>query len=97
MTEEFKRFVAMLSISDRLLDQSSKEQVADVARVLALNVAQYRAQFREIPISESLTQLIHTQELEDNQAKALGDGFEVLVSAIKAMATPTGEHEVTKP
>ena len=92
MTEEFKRFVAMLSISDRLLEESSKEQVADVARVLALNVAQYRAQFGEIPITDSLTQLFHTHELEDSQAKALGDGFEVLVSVIKAIATPTGEH-----
>ena len=43
MTEDFQRFVAYVGVSDTLIEQATKEEIAEVVRVLALHVAQYRA------------------------------------------------------
>jgi hypothetical protein len=85
MSPAVERFLALLKISDELIDDASKDELADLVRVLALNIAQYRAQFGEIPVRE-------TKTLADAQATALADGFEVLITVMKALATPAGEH-----
>lgn len=92
MSPEVERFLACLKISDELVQQASKDELADLARVLALNIAQYRTQFGDIPVGESLKLLLDIQTLGDDQAKALADGFEVLITVMKALATPSGEH-----
>lgn len=38
MTNDFQRFVAYLGTSDELLEQATKEEIAEVVRVLALHV-----------------------------------------------------------
>jgi hypothetical protein len=47
------------------------------ARVLALHVAHYQTKHGAIPVEESL-QLMLTETINDEQAKTLADGFEVL-------------------
>jgi hypothetical protein len=92
MSPAVERFLALLKISDELIDDASKDELADLVRVLALNIAQYRAQFGEIPVRDSLSLLLETKTLADAQATALADGFEVLITVMKALATPAGEH-----
>ena len=92
MSPAVERFLALLKLSDELIDHASRDELADLARVLALNIAQFRAQFGEIPVSDSLALLLETKTLDDAQATALADGFEVLITVIKALATPAGEH-----
>ncbi len=41
MNEDFQRFVADLQASDALLEQASKEELAEVTRVLALHLGHY--------------------------------------------------------
>ncbi len=42
MNEDFQNFVAYVGVSDTLIEQATKEEIAEVARVLALHVAHYR-------------------------------------------------------
>ena len=42
MSQEFERFAAYLKVSDRLIEDASKEEIAEVARVLALHLAHYQ-------------------------------------------------------
>jgi len=42
MNENFRNFTTYLAASDMLIEQGTKEEIAEVARVLALHVAQYR-------------------------------------------------------
>ena len=92
MSAAVERFLALLKISDELIDEASKDELADLARVLALNTAQYRDQFGEIPVSDSLSLLLDSKTLDDEQATALADGFEVLITVMKALVTPSGGH-----
>ena len=91
MSQEFERFAAYLKVSDRLIEHASKEEIAEVARVLALHLAHYKKKYEAIPVQESL-KLMLTETIEEDQASALADGFEVLIGVIRAVATPAGAH-----
>jgi hypothetical protein len=91
MTIDFQRFVAYVGASDTLIEQATKEEVAEVARVLALHVAHYRQRYGDVSLEESL-QMLRTETVSDEMAKTLADGFGVLVEVLKALGTPEGEH-----
>ena len=85
MTDEIQRFIALLQASDTLIEQATKDDVAEVARVLALHVAHYRRRYGDVSIEESL-EMLRTEKISDEMAKVLADGFGVLVEVLKARA-----------
>lgn len=92
MSEDFERFAVYLKVADTMIEQASKEDIADTARVLALHLAHYRAKHGEIPLKKSF-ELLLTETLNDEQAGELADGFEVLIAVMKTLATPAeGAH-----
>ena len=92
MSQEFERFGAYLKVADMLIEQASKEGLAEKARVLALHLAHYQKKYEPIPVQESL-RLMLTETIDDSQAGALADGFDVLIEVIRAVATPVeGAH-----
>ena len=42
MSQEFERFATYLKVSDRLIEDATKEDMAETARVLALHLAHYQ-------------------------------------------------------
>ena len=68
MNEDFQKFVAHVGVSDTLIEQASKEEIAEVARVLALHVAHYRARYGDVSVEESLG-MMRTETASDEQAK----------------------------
>ena len=76
---------------DKLIEQATKEEITEVARVLALHVAHYRQRYGDVSIEESL-ELLRTEKVSDEMAKVLADGFGVLIEVLKALGTPEGEH-----
>ena len=91
MSQEFERFGAYLKVADMLIEQASKEGLAEKARVLALHLAHYQTKYEPIPVQESL-RLMLTETIDDSQAGALADGFAVLIEVMRAVATPVGAH-----
>ena len=45
------------TLADRLIEQSSKEDLAECARLLALNLAHYQGKYGELPLDETLSML----------------------------------------
>ena len=80
-----------LAALDALIEQATKEEVAEVARVLALHVVHYRQRCGDVSIEQSL-EMLRTEKVSDEMAKVLADGFGVLVEVLKALATPEGKH-----
>ena len=91
MTDDITEVATYPAASDALLEQASKEELAEVTRVLALHLGHYRTRYGDVPIDESLA-MLRTETVSDEQAKVLADGFGVLVEVLKALATPAGEH-----
>ncbi len=91
MDECIQKFVTYLGVSGALIEQASKGEIAEVARVLARHVAHYRQRYGDVSNEESL-EMLRIEKISDEQAKILADGFGVLVEVLKALATPEGEH-----
>jgi hypothetical protein len=74
----------------RLVDESSKEELADCALLLAMNLANYKSKFGELP-SENFKELLVTDTIDEDTARILMEGSEEM---IKTLSMVTGEIDV---
>ena len=87
------RFEALYLLAVWLISDASKDELAEAARILALNLAQYQAKYGELP-SEEYVALSSAETLTPETAKTLGDGMEILVGVLGTLA---GEDEQDNP
>jgi hypothetical protein len=79
-------------LADALIENSTKEQLAECARLLALNLAHYQGKFGEIPLEHTLA-LLGATEPNDDQAVLLKDGMEILVGLLGGVLSGLGEEK----
>lgn len=87
--ETFERYY---KLSDMLIEQSTKEQLAESARLLALNVAHYQIKYGEIPLDETLA-MVGAAEPNEAQLKLLVRGMENLVGVLGNIISGLGESK----
>jgi hypothetical protein len=92
--DPFDQFEAYATIADQLINELSKPQVAECARILALQVADYRQRFGEIPHAD-LLHLGGRVQIGDEQAALLRDGMEVLVGYLGNVRDGVSEGQRT--
>ena len=78
MNKHIERFVEYLKTSVLLLEQASKEEIANTARVLALHLGHYRTRYGDLPTTEPL-HLLTTETLTDEMAVTLVSSVEASV------------------
>ena len=91
MNNYVERFAAYLKTADILFERTTKEDIANVARVLAFHLGHYRTRFGDLPTTASLEQLT-AEKITDEMAVPLASGLEALVKVLKAMGSPEGAH-----
>ena len=74
-------FEAFYELANRLIDSASKEQVAEVARLLALSLAHYQLKFGELPL-ETFEEMMRAQEIDPETEKILTSGMETLTGVV---------------
>ena len=79
-------------LADRLIAESSKEELPECAKVLALNVAHYQAKFGEIPLEDTLA-ILYATEPNEEQATILRDGMEIIVGLLGNVMSGLGEEK----
>jgi hypothetical protein len=85
-------FQQYYKLADILIEKASKEQLAECARLLALNLAHYQGRFGEIPLEDTLA-ILDATEPNDEQAVLLRDGMEVLVGVLGGILNGLGEEK----
>ena len=71
----------MYALADRLIDGASKEDVAEAARLLALNVAHYQLKYGAMPF-ENFAGMLRANDIDAETAELLSAGMQNLVGAI---------------
>ena len=84
--QDMRSYESMLA---RLVDECSKEELADCALLLAMNLANYKSRFGELP-SENFKELLVTDTIDEDTARILMAGSEEM---IKTLALVAGEGE----
>jgi hypothetical protein len=88
----FDEFRAYWQLSEEMIAGASKEDIAEVARILAMQAAHYARKFGELPIPD-LAHLLSATTVDDDSVGLLRDGTEALVGVL-AMVTGVGGVDI---
>ena len=83
-------FAEYNKLADMLIVQATKDQIAECARLLALNVAHYQTKYGDLPLEETLA-MIDADVPNDDQAALLAHGMENLVGVLGTVCSGLGE------
>lgn len=89
---DLSTFAQYIKLADQLIEKVSKEDLAECARLLALNVAHYQNKYGELPLEEKLAMIGMTKP-NDEQIQMLTDGMEILVGVLGNVVTGLGESK----
>ena len=78
---DLEDFGARAALADDLIEKATKEQLADVARLLALDIGYYHARFGDVP-QETLLRMVLAESLDGETRQLLHHGMQNLVSAL---------------
>ncbi len=74
-------FAPYARLADQLIERATKEQLADVAKLLAINIGWYQHKYGDVP-QDVLLQTLRTEHLDQGALELLADGMQNLVSAL---------------
>jgi len=77
-------------LADLLIEKVSKDDLAECARLLALNVAHYQSKYGELPLDEKLAMIGMTNPNEE-QLQLMTDGMEILVGVLGNVVVGIGQ------
>ena len=91
MSEAIARFASFLQLSDAMLARAERDDLEECARILAVQCAHYRAKFGELPMADALD-VLASETMNDEQAKWIGDGLEMVVSVLGMLEQEHPRH-----
>ena len=74
-------FTPYARLDDELIEKATKGELADVARLLALNIGYYHEKYCDVP-QEDLLGMVRAETLNDESKRLLLHGMQNLVSAL---------------
>lgn len=88
---DFATFKQYYNLADQLIEQSSKDDIAETSRLLAMNLAHYQSKYGVLPLEETLS-MIDMEQPNDGQIKLLSDAMEILVGVLGNVVTGVGQE-----
>lgn len=89
---DLSTFKQYYKLADHLIEKVGKDDLAECARLLALNVAHYQSKYGELPLDEMLA-MLGTTKPNDEQIKMLTDGMEILVGVLGNVVSGIGQEK----
>lgn len=74
-------FTAYARLAEALIGKATKDQLAEVAQILALNIGYYHEKYGDVP-QETLLRMVRAEALDDETKRLLLHGMQNLVSAL---------------
>ena len=88
---DLSMFAQYNKLSDQLIEKASKDDIAECARLLALNVAHYQSKYGELPLEEKLAMIGMTKPNEE-QLQLMTDGMKILVGLLGNVVLGIGQE-----
>ncbi len=89
---EFKDYYKRL---DGMIAESTKADLAECARLLALNVAHYKAKYGELPLEEHQA-MLEANDINEEMAKLLASGVLEMAVVLALVTGRSDEYEEMK-
>jgi len=78
---DMKLFRQYLDLTDQVIANSTKEDIAETAKLLAMNLAHYQGKYGDLPLEETLA-VLNAEKPNEDQLKMLVSGLENLVGVL---------------
>lgn len=91
----FKEFSAYWRLSEEMIAEATKEDLAEAARILAMQAAHYARKYGEAQLPD-LAHLLSATAVDDDSVSLLRDGTEALVGVL-AMVTGVDGVDIDEP
>lgn len=78
---DLQLFKQYLQLSDQLINLASKEDLAECARLLAINIALYESVHGALPLDKTL-EMAYTEEPNQAQIDLMSRGMETMVGVL---------------
>lgn len=88
---DLSTFAQYYKLADQLIEKVSKEDLAECARLMALNVAHYQSKYGELPLDETLA-MINMDKPNEEQLKLMADGMEIFVGVLGNVVAGIGQE-----
>jgi hypothetical protein len=88
---DFATFKQYYNLTDQLIEKSSKDDIAETARLLAMNLAHYQSRYGTLPLEETLA-MIGMEKPNGEQIKLLTNAMEILVGVLGNVVTGIGQE-----
>ena len=79
--DNLEHFRTFYELADRLIAEASKENVAEAARILAMNVAHYQQKYGALEF-ENFAEMLRADHIDEQTAALLSGGMQNLVGAL---------------
>lgn len=94
-SKAFVEFEAYTRLSEEMIAQASKDDLAEALRILAMQSAHYARKYGELEIPD-LTDLLSTVSLDDDRLVLLKDGAVALVGVLGAVISGMRDDDTPK-
>lgn len=88
---DLSTFEQYLKLADQLIEKSTKEDIAETAKLLALNLAHYQSKYGELPLDETLG-LINMDKPNAEQLQLMAAGMETFVGVLGNVVMGIGQE-----
>lgn len=88
---DLSTFAQYNKLADLLIEKVGKEDIAECARLLAMNVAHYQSKYGALPLDETLAMIGMTKPNEE-QTQLMTDGMEILVGVLGNVVVGIGQE-----
>jgi len=88
---DLSKFAQYNKLADQLIEKVSKDDLAECARLLALNVAHYESKYGELPLDETIA-MIGMVKPNEEQLQLMTDGMEILVGVLGNVVVGIGQE-----
>ena len=89
---DLSNFAQYYKLADQLIEKVSKEDLAECARLMAMNVAHYQSKYGELPLDETLAMIDMTKPNEE-QLQLSTDGMEIFVGVLGNVVAGIGQEK----
>ena len=88
---DLSTFAQYNNLADQLIEKVSKDDIAECARLLALNVAHYQSKYGELPLDETLA-MIGMIKPNEEQLQLMASGMEIFVGVLGNVVLGLGQE-----
>ena len=89
---DLSTFQQYYKLADQLIEKVSKVELAECARLLAMNIAHYQSKYGELPLEETLA-MLGVAKPNEEQVELITNAMEIFVGVLGSVVSGISQEK----